>query len=37
MITWPVAGAYGRIRGDRSEAELIPIAARTTVVTVSGS
>jgi hypothetical protein len=33
MVTWPVAGAYARIRGDLSEAELVAIAARTTVVT----
>jgi len=33
MVTWPVAGAYARIRGDLGEAELIAIAARTTVVT----
>ncbi|MEH0973853.1 hypothetical protein V6U77_22260 [Micromonospora sp. CPCC 205546] len=32
MITWPIAGAYARIRGDLSEAELIAIAARTTIV-----
>jgi hypothetical protein len=30
-ITWPVAGAYARIRGDLDEATLIAIAARTTV------
>ncbi|WP_406070420.1 hypothetical protein [Micromonospora sp. NBC_01638] len=32
MVEWPIAGAYARIRGDLSEAELIAIAARTTVV-----
>lgn len=32
MVMWPVAGAYARIRGDLSEAELIAIAGRTTVV-----
>lgn len=31
-ITWPVAGAHARIRGDLSEVELLAIAARTTVV-----
>lgn len=32
MVIWPVAGAHARIRGDLSEAELIAIAARTSVV-----
>jgi hypothetical protein len=32
MVTWPVAGAYARIRGDLSEAELIAIAGHTTVM-----
>jgi hypothetical protein len=31
-VTWPVAGAYARIRGDLTEAELVAIAARTTIV-----
>jgi hypothetical protein len=30
-VTWPVAGAYARVRGDLAEPELIAIAARTTV------
>jgi hypothetical protein len=30
-VTWPVAGAYARIRGDLTETELIAIAAGTTV------
>jgi hypothetical protein len=30
-VTWPVAGRHARIRGDQSEADLIAIAARTTV------
>lgn len=32
MVMWTLAGAHARIRGDLSEAELIAIAARTTVV-----
>ncbi|MFG1886476.1 hypothetical protein ACGFIR_01205 [Micromonospora sp. NPDC049051] len=32
MVTWSIAGTYARIRGDLSEAELIAIAARTTIV-----
>jgi hypothetical protein len=31
MVTWPLAGEHARIRGDLSEAELVAIAARTTV------
>ncbi|HEX5597308.1 MAG TPA: hypothetical protein VFX61_15020 [Micromonosporaceae bacterium] len=31
-VIWPLAGAHARIRGDLGEAELIAIAARTTVV-----
>ena len=31
-VTWPVAGAHARIRGDLTEAELVAIAARTTIV-----
>jgi hypothetical protein len=31
-VTWPVAGAHARIRGDLTEAELIAIAARATFV-----
>ncbi|HEX5543204.1 MAG TPA: hypothetical protein VFX60_16875 [Micromonospora sp.] len=31
-VIWPLDRAYARIRGDLSEAELIAIAARTTVV-----
>lgn len=34
MVVWPVAGAYARIRGDLDEAELVAIAARTSVVAV---
>jgi hypothetical protein len=32
MVIWPVAGGYARIRGDLGEADLIAIAARTTVI-----
>jgi hypothetical protein len=32
MVIWPLAGAHARIRCDLSEAELIAIAARTTLV-----
>lgn len=32
MVVWPIDGAYARIRGDLHEAELVAIAARTTVV-----
>jgi hypothetical protein len=32
MVTWPVGGAFARIRGDLSDGELIAIAARTTIV-----
>ena len=32
MVTWPVGGAYARIRGDLNRIELTAIAARTTVV-----
>jgi hypothetical protein len=31
MVTWPVGGAFARIRGDLSESGLVAIAARTTV------
>jgi hypothetical protein len=32
LLTWPLAGAYARIRGDLAESELAAIAADTTVV-----
>jgi hypothetical protein len=32
MVTWPLAGAYARVRGDIGEAGLIEVAAGTTVV-----
>lgn len=32
MVTWPVAQNHARIRGDLSEADLIAIAVRTTVI-----
>jgi len=32
MLIWPLGGAYARVRGDRTEAELVAIAARTTLV-----
>lgn len=32
MVTWPIAGAYARVRGDLPEAALIAIGADTTVV-----
>jgi hypothetical protein len=32
-ITWPLAGAHARVRGDLGEPDLIAIAAGTTVVT----
>ncbi|NJC72655.1 hypothetical protein HC031_23470 [Planosporangium thailandense] len=30
-VVWPVGGAYARVRGDLAEADLVAIAARTTV------
>jgi hypothetical protein len=30
-VSWPLAGAYARIRGDLTEAELVALAAATTV------
>lgn len=32
MLTWPLGGAYARVRGDHTEAELVAIAVRTTLV-----
>ncbi|MEV4622349.1 hypothetical protein AB0J74_26995 [Asanoa sp. NPDC049573] len=32
LITWPVAGAHARVRGDLSQADLLAVAAGTTVV-----
>jgi len=32
MVTWPIAGAYARVRGDLPESALIAIGAHTTVV-----
>lgn len=32
LVTWPLAGAYARIRGDVAEAELVAIATYTRVI-----